>query len=284
MYRCIGCALALTIMVAGCKKADDAQKKESPPPPAVQPAVKNDNNGKPVPARTTARTKAPVLLPFKDAVILGDAVPTGELPPPDLTCNGKNTAKLFESIANDLWDKANFIDDNDKRIRYQAVIATELGHIHVDLLGDSAPNHVRSFVCLARAGYYDGMAFYYSLNRQVDDFQTGYIETGCPRGNREFGSGSIGYWLRPEVSRSLKHEAGVLGACLGDDPNSAACRFYLTAVAMPQMDQRASFTIFGKVTQGLDIVRTINKREVQETDLLRQPVLIRSVTIQTVPD
>lgn len=53
---------------------------------------------------------------------------------------------------------------------------------------------------------------------------------------------------------------------------------------MPQMDVVRSFNIFGKVTQGLDIVRTINKREVQETDLLRQPVLIRSVTIQTVPD
>jgi cyclophilin family peptidyl-prolyl cis-trans isomerase len=281
--RSIGSAIIMIIMAAGCKKAEDAVKKE-PAVPAAQPALKNDNNGKPVAARPTARTKAPVLLPFKEAVILGDAVPTGELPPPDLTCNGKNTARLFESIANNLWDKANFTDNNGQRIRYQAVIATELGHIHVDLLGDSAPNHVRSFVCLARAGYYDGMSFYYSLNRQVDDFQTGYIETGCPRGNRDFGSGSIGYWLRPEVSRTLRHEAGVLGACLGDDPNSAACRFYLTAVAMPQMDLRSSFTIFGKVTQGLDIVRTINRREVQETDLLRQPVLIRSVAIQTVPD
>ena len=168
MHRCIGCAIALVIVVAGCKKAD-VPKKESP---ADQPATKSDNIGKPVPARTTARTKGPALQPFKDAVILGDAVPTGELPPPDLTCNGKNTAKLFESIANDLWDKVNFTDNNGKRVRYEAVIATELGNIHVDLLGDSAPNHVRSFVCLARAGYYDGMSFYYSLNRQVDDFQT----------------------------------------------------------------------------------------------------------------
>ncbi len=273
--------LAILIIFAGCNKTEDAPKIDAP---AVQPVPKTDNNGKPVQARATARIKAPMLLPFKDAVILGDNAPAGELPPPDLTSTGRNTVKLFEAIANDLWDKAAFTDNNGKRIRYQAVIATDLGDIHVDLYGDAAPNHVRSFVCLARAGYYDGMAFYYSIDRQVGDARVAYIETGCPRGTGEAGSGSIGYWLRPEVNRKLTHDEGVLGACLGDDPNSAACRFYLAAVAMPQMDLRGSFTIFGKVTQGLDIVRTINKREVQETDLLRQPVLIRSVTIQTAPD
>ena len=273
--------LAILVAFAGCQKAEDAPRNDTP---AVHAAPKNDNNGKPVQARTTARTKAPALLPFKEAVILGDNAPAGELPPPDLTCNGKNTVKLFEAIANDLWDRATFTDNAGKRIRYKAVIATELGDIHVDLHGDSAPNHVRSFVCLARAGYYDGMGFYYSINRQVGDAKVAYIETGCPRGTGEAGSGSIGYWLRPEPSRNLRHEEGVLGACLGEDANSAACRFYLTAAAMPQMDLRGSFTIFGKVTQGLDIVRTINTREVQEFDRVRQPIVIRSVTIQTVPD
>jgi cyclophilin family peptidyl-prolyl cis-trans isomerase len=273
--------VAILIAFAGCKKTEDAPKSDTP---AVQPASKKDNNGKPVPARATARTKTPKLLPFKDAVILGDNAPAGELPPPDITCTGKNTVKLFEIIANDLWDKAAFTDNDGKRIRYKAVIATDVGDIHVDLLGDAAPNHVRSFVCLARAGYYDGMAFYYSINRQVGDANVAYIESGCPRGTGAAGSGSIGYWLRPEAERRLTHEEGVLGACLGEDANSAACRFYLTAAAMPQMDLRGSFTIFGKVTQGLDIVRTINRREVQEFDRVRQPVLIRGVTIQTVPD
>jgi peptidyl-prolyl cis-trans isomerase B (cyclophilin B) len=248
----------------------------------VQPAPKKDNNGKPVPARPAARTNTPLLLPFKDAVILGNDVPAGEMPPPDMTCTGKNTIKIFENISTNLWDKVTFTDKDGKRIRYTTVIATDLGVIHVNLDGDSAPNHVRSFVCLARAGYYDGMAFYYSINRQVGDTTVAYIEAGCPRGTGELGSGSIGYWLRPEFNRRLSHDEGVLGACLGEDPNSAACRFYLAAIAMPRMD--GSFTIFGKVTQGLDIVRTINRREVQETDLLRQPVLIRTVTIQTVPD
>ena len=49
---------------------------------------------------------------------------------------------------------------------------------------------------------------------------------------------------------------------------------------MPWMDGR--FTVFGKVTGGMDVVRTINKREVQEEDRLKQPVFIRGITIHTV--
>src|SRR5262249_53389672 len=148
-------------------KAEDAPKKEEPK--AIVPPAKRDNNGKPVPARTVARGKMPALLPFKEAVVLGDNAPVGEKPPPDLTAAGKSTVKIYEKIANELWDKVTFTDNEGKPIRYKAIIATELGDIHVDLLGESAPNHVRSFVCLARAGYFDGLSFYRSLNRDVNN-------------------------------------------------------------------------------------------------------------------
>jgi peptidyl-prolyl cis-trans isomerase B (cyclophilin B) len=199
-----------------------------------------------------------------------------------MTVTGKSTVKLYEKISKELWDTVTFTDNDGKPIRYKAVIATELGDIHVDLLGDSAPNHVRSFVCLAKAGYFDGLSFYHSVNRQIGDSKAELIEAGCPLNAGEPGDGSIGYWLRPEIDRRLTHEPGVLVACVGEDPNSSACRFYLTAGAMPQWDR--SMSIFGRVTQGLDVVRTINRREVQDLDRLRQPVLIRNVTILTAPD
>jgi cyclophilin family peptidyl-prolyl cis-trans isomerase len=268
---------ACLIALAGCgKSGDDAKKADLP-----QPVVKVDNLGKPIQAQPVARIKGPPVIPFRDAVIL-DSPPEDEQRPPDLTANGKNVGKIFETIADDLWNKVTFANEDGKPIRYQAVLATELGAIHVDLLSDVAPVHVRSFVCLAKAGYYDGMAFYYSIKRTVADTAVAYIESGCPRGTGEYGSGSIGYWLRPEISPKLKHEEGVVGACLHRDPNSAACRFYITAATMPQMD--GEFTIFGKVTQGMDIVRTINNRAVQENDLLQQPVVIRNVTIRTLMD
>ncbi|HZZ81784.1 MAG TPA: peptidylprolyl isomerase [Gemmataceae bacterium] len=277
--RWFGCVCVLGLIVAGCKKAEDAPKKEEPK--AIIPPAKRDNNGKPVPARVVARTKAPTLLPFKDAVILGDNAPVGVKPPPDVTVTGKSTAKLYEKIAKE-WDTVSFTDNDGKPIRYKAIIATDLGDVHLDLLGDSAPNHVRSFVCLAKAGYFDGLSFYYSMNRLVDGSQVSFIEAGCPLNLGDEGNGSIGYWLRPEIDRRLTHEAGVLGACQASDPNSAACRFYLTAGTIPSYD--GTFTIFGRVTQGLDVVRTINRREVQDLDRLRQPVLIRNVTILTAPD
>jgi cyclophilin family peptidyl-prolyl cis-trans isomerase len=263
--------------MAGCNKRGEEGK--TPAKPRVE--VKKDNNGKPIVAQPVSLGKAPKLLPFNEAVIL-DPPPDGERRPPNKTHTGKNAIKIFETIATDTWDKVNFIDNDGKRVKYQAVIATELGDIRIDLLGRDAPNHVRSFVSLAKNGYYDGMSFYRSVDRQVVDARIAYIETGCPRGTGEVGSGSIGYWLRPEFSATLKHTEGVVGASLSEDPESAACRFHITATAMPQMDGR--FTVFGKVTQGLDIVRTINKKSVQEDDRLAQPVLIKNVTIQTLPE
>src|SRR2546423_328371 len=81
----------------------------------------------------------------------------------------------------------------------------------------------------------DGMAFYRSINRKVEDNPVAFIEAGCPLGTGDFGNGSIGYWLKPEISQKHTHQEGVLGACQNRDPNSAACRFYLTANAMPRL-------------------------------------------------
>jgi cyclophilin family peptidyl-prolyl cis-trans isomerase len=216
------------LVLAGCtKSADDANQKDAGKT-NVQVALKKDNQGKPVQGQTTSLVKNEKLLTFKEAVIL-DPAPEGELQPPDKTYTGKNAIKIFETIANGLWNQTTFADNAGQRIKYRGVITTDLGDIHVDLLGEHAPNHVRNFVCLAKTGYYDGMGFYYSINRKVEDGTVAYIEAGCPRGTGEAGSGSIGYWLRPEFNEKLTHTEGVLGACLGEDIESASCRFYITA-------------------------------------------------------
>jgi peptidyl-prolyl cis-trans isomerase B (cyclophilin B) len=264
------------ISVAGCGREDTKDGKK----PIVQ-IDKKDNLGKTIQAQPASRTKAAPELSFKEAVIL-DPAPPGELQPPNLTHTGKSTIAIFEVIANGLWDKTTIAGADGKRIKYQAIINTDLGAIHIDLRGDVAPNHVRNFVCLAKSGYYDGMSFYYSLNREVEGTRIAYIESGCPKGTGEDGHGSIGYWLRPEFSDKLSHEEGVIGACLRQTPETAACRFYITAAAMPQMD--GEFTAFGKVTKGLDIVQAINKRPVDMFDRPAQPVTIKSVAIVTVAE
>jgi cyclophilin family peptidyl-prolyl cis-trans isomerase len=270
--RSLAYALGLAFMtLLGCNR----EKEQHAQAPTVQTAPKIDNAGKPIAGQLVSSQRILGLPKFAEAVSFG---------PPDKTCTGKNTGKIFEMIQNDLWDKAVLTNNDGKRVRYQAVLATELGEIHFDLLGDIAPNHVRNFVCLARAGYYDNMKFYNSVNETVVDNRVAYIETGCPRGTGESGSGSIGYWLKPEFSDKVTHDEGVVGACLNnEDPDSASCRFYITAARMPQMDE--NFTIFAKVTRGLDIVRAINKRAVDNDNMqqnkLKEPVLIRNVSIRT---
>jgi len=265
-------------ILAGCSK-NDADGKNEVQKPSAKIEIKSDNQGKPILAQTVGRAKDAVSASFHQATIL-DPAPEGELQPPNFTHTGKSTIKIFESIVNDLWDKHAFVNSEGKRIRYQAVMATELGDIHIDLRGDVAPNHVRNFVCLAKTGYYDGMAFYYTLHRKTEDSLVAYIESGCPKGTGEDGFGNIGYWLKPEFSDKLTHDEGVIGACLRRTPETAACRFYITGTAMPQMD--GEFTAFGKVSKGLDIVRTINKRAVLENDRPVQPVTIKSVNILTI--
>ena len=108
------------------------------------------------------------------------------------------------------------------------------------------------------------------------DNRFAYLESGCPLGTGEFGSGSIGYWLKPELS-DKKHETGTVGAWTSD--GAGACKFYITLSDAPGMDGR--FTVFGKVIQGLDVAHTISRRPVvDEVEYRpREPVLIRSATV-----
>src|SRR5262249_49269334 len=111
---------------------------------------------------------------------------------------------------------------------------------------------------------------------------------GCPMGTGQPGCGSIGYWMKPEFSDDVKHEEGSVGACRGEDPESAACRVYITLSKAPGMD--GEHTIFGKVTpRGLDVVRRIATQPVSNSpeyplgDRPEKPIVIRKATIQVRP-
>ncbi|HYV35333.1 MAG TPA: peptidylprolyl isomerase, partial [Gemmataceae bacterium] len=166
-------------------------------------------------------------------------------------------------------------------LTYTATITTDLGVITIELWPEIAPNHVRSFVALAKVGYYDGLAFDRIVKREEADgtlFEC--LEAGCPLGIGDSNYGSIGYWLLPEFSAEVSHYPGTIGAWHGEEVESAACKFYINLSKAEWMD--GSFTLFGKVTQGLDVVRAIHNRPVVD-DAIRdrpvEPVLMRSVVI-----
>jgi peptidyl-prolyl cis-trans isomerase B (cyclophilin B) len=204
--------------------------------------------------------------------------------PPDLTMTGKSVGKLYSEVLKN-WDSYQLADAKGRILPCTATLETDLGSIEISLRPDLAPNHVRSFIALARAGYYDGLVFertVHARSQENPDSEVELIEGGCPLGTGELGVGSIGYWLKAEFSKE-PHEAGTVGACHGADPDTGACRFYICLNKAPFLD--GNFTIFGKVTKGLDIAQKVfslpvrNDPEYPEGDRPQKPVVIRKVTI-----
>ncbi|HEY1380351.1 MAG TPA: peptidylprolyl isomerase [Gemmataceae bacterium] len=261
--------LVLAAATLGCGKSGDHAA-----PTVAVPGPSND-------AAATSASDAPSSpkpLPFSEAV--SEDSPEEQLPPPDQTVNGLATG-LVRIRVQKLWDTIAFTTPAGKKLAYSAVLDTEFGPVTIALRPDVAPNHVRNFVALARAGFYDGLVFERVIEQQGDgpDSRLELIEGGCPLGTGEPGVGHLGYWLYPEFS-DVKHEPGTVGACLNGAEDTAGCRFYVTLSSAPAMD--GNFTVFGKVTTGLDVIRTIAKQpRADGSPRPDKPVLIRKVTIQT---
>lgn len=284
--------LAVAVLVAGLGLAGCGKKAEpeTPTTPQGAPTVAPGSGAAPAtpaPPGTTALPPPPNdgrHLPFAQATRPADNPPEGAERPPDQTVSGKSVYKLYQEVMR-TWDSIRFTAPSGKRIDYTATLDTDRGVIVIALRPDVAPNHVRNFIALARAGYYDGLRFDRIVHEDAED-QPGAgldeIEAGCPTGTGDPGQGSIGYWLKDEFNDKVSHEEGAVGACRGTDADSAACRFYITLCKAPFLD--GNYTVFGKVTQGLDVVRKIFEVPVIDEgnghDRPEKPVLIRKVTIQ----
>jgi peptidyl-prolyl cis-trans isomerase B (cyclophilin B) len=143
-------------------------------------------------------------------------------------------------------------------LRY-AVMSTDKGEMTMAFYYDVAPNTAASFLSLAEGGYFDGLAFH----RIVPDF---VIQGGDPKGDS---SGGPGYQIDAEFS-DRQHDVGVLSMAREGDAlerqgamprpefaDSAGSQFFicLTREKTKQLDRR--YTVFGKVTAGLDVVAAI---------------------------
>jgi cyclophilin family peptidyl-prolyl cis-trans isomerase len=270
-------ALGLCCWLTGCG-GDNAPSAVQPPKVAV-----------PGPAGPTAPAKTPAA-PFgpQDKLNQSFEEATFQEPPnddcrlPERTKSGKSVGKLYETVVAE-WAKVPLTNAQGKPLNYTATVNTDLGKIQIELWPQVAPNHVRNFVALARAGYFDGLEFDRTVNREFEDdrgkfFQ--YVEAACPLGTGEVSYGSIGYWMKPELSSTVFHDEGTVGAWHSEDVETAACKFYINLSKAEWMDSH--FTLFGKITKGLEVVRAIHARPVQDDGLHDRPVtpvVIRSVTI-----
>lgn len=135
----------------------------------------------------------------------------------------------------------------------RATIETNHGTITVELWDDVAPNHVENLLTLGEKGFYDGLGFHRILPGFV-------IQGGCP--NTAEGSGGMpgtggpGHNVKAEFNDRM-HEEGVLSMARSGDPDSAGSQFFICLGRDKCQHLDGEYTAFGKVVDGIDVVRAI---------------------------
>ena len=133
--------------------------------------------------------------------------------------------------------------------QYRAVLETTAGEITVELFSDTAPEHVRNFLRLAGAGVYDGTSFHRVMRGFM--IQTGSLDTRSKLNEQQQ---KLVRTLPPEFN-DVRHTPGILSMARGDDPASASTSFFIMTGPAPTLDGK--YTVFGRVVEGMDVVRTI---------------------------
>src|SRR2546422_621527 len=149
-----------------------------------------------------------------------------------------------------------------------ATMHTTAGAITIELFDDDAPNTVDNFRKLAGDGFYRGLAFH----RIIKDFM---IQGGCPQGT---GTGGPGYQFEDEFNQH-KVERGAL-AMANAGPNTNGSQFFIvTTDAAPWLDGK--HTVFGKVTDGMDAVDSIEGTDTDAADKPSADVVIERITLDS---
>ena len=120
------------------------------------------------------------------------------------------------------------------------------GRVVIELLPELAPNHVARIKELTRQGFYDGIVFH----RVIDGFMA---QTGDPTGT---GTGGSGKKLDAEFSTE-SHVRGIVSMARSQDPNSGDSQFFIVFDDASFLDKQ--YTVWGRVTEGMDVVDKIKK-------------------------
>lgn len=149
-----------------------------------------------------------------------------------------------------------------------ATFDTSQGIIKVQLFEDKAPVTTKNFIDLVNKGYYNGLIFH----RVIDDFM---IQGGDPQGN---GTGGPGYTIKDEFSPDLKLDSPGILAMANAGPNTGGSQFFITLAPTPWLNNKHA--VFGKVTEGLDVVKAIGKVKKDSHDKPLQDVVINKITVE----
>ncbi len=147
------------------------------------------------------------------------------------------------------------------------VMETTKGTIKIQVFAGQAPVTAGNFLDLVGRGFYNGLSFH--------RYEPGFvIQGGCPKGT------GTGGFIDPatgterriplEVKPELKHDAaGKVAMARANDPNSASSQFYITLG--PASFLNMQYAIFGKVTEGLDVVKELRANDRMTTVSILEP-------------
>ncbi|MBI3317589.1 MAG: peptidylprolyl isomerase [Candidatus Omnitrophica bacterium] len=150
----------------------------------------------------------------------------------------------------------------------KAVLETTRGRIVIELYQDKAPKTAENFITLARKGFYNGILFH----RVIPGFM---IQTGDPTGT---GRGGPGYTFADEFSPELRHNAPGIVSMANAGPNTNGSQFFIALAPTPWLDDHHS--VFGKVVEGMEVVKSIGAAKRDAGDRPLEPVAMSQVTIQ----
>ena len=153
-------------------------------------------------------------------------------------------------------------------------IETNHGTISFKLLPDLAPETVRNFETLAKSGFYDGTLFH----RVIPGFM---IQGGDPNTKTEnkgsWGMGGPGYTIKAEFN-SRSHLRGIVSMARAQDPDSAGSQFFIVTTDSAFLDRQ--YTVFGEVTEGMDIADKIVKLQRDGNDCPLEKAQMIKVTVE----
>jgi len=196
-------------------------------------------------------------------------------------CGSNEVEEITETTVQDNKGESTMSDEKvyssmpemiiDQNKSYTAVIQTSMGDLTVEFFSDTAPVTVNNFVSLSNDGYYDNIIFH----RVISGFM---IQGGDPSGTGHGEYGKFpGYTFEDELNNQQPYEKGIL-AMANAGPNTNGSQFFIMHVDYPLPYQ---YTIFGKVTDGLDVIDTIASVQTAEGDKPVEDVVILGVIVSS---
>ena len=156
----------------------------------------------------------------------------------------------------------------------KATFKTTKGDFTIELFEQDTPVTVANFAKLAKAGFYDGVKFH----RVIEGFM---IQSGDPTSKDDsqkafWGTGGPGYTFADEITPKNSNIVGTISMA-NAGPNTNGSQFFINCNDNVFLDRK--HTVFGCVTEGMDVVHAIERVEVDANDRPREAVIITTITV-----